>query len=121
MSNGTIRWFSLEKNFGFIMADEGGDIFVHGSAVTGGTTRGLSEGQRVTFEVEEAPRGKKAVNVTTTDEFREVPPSDRPRREGGGSRGGGGRGYGGGGSGSGGGGGGGRPERAPKQWSKRSW
>ncbi len=96
MPSGTVRWFSLERNYGFLINDDGGDIFVHGSAVTGGTTRTLSEGQRVTFDVEEAPRGNKAVNITTTDEMREVPPSDRPKREssGGGRRGGGG--YGGG-------------------------
>lgn len=60
MSSGTVKFFNTEKGFGFITPDEGGkDVFVHKS----GTRAALYEGDKVTFEVEQSPKGLNAVNV----------------------------------------------------------
>ena len=71
--DGTVRFFSTEKNFGFILADDGTDVFVHGSVVNGGGTP--KEGQRSTFTVEKGDKGLRANGVNLLDEFREVPAS----------------------------------------------
>lgn len=62
---GTVKWFSESKGYGFIEKDEGGDVFVHFSEIVGDGFRTLEEGQRVKFEVEEGPKGLKAKNVTS--------------------------------------------------------
>ncbi|MBK8227666.1 MAG: cold-shock protein [Flavobacteriales bacterium] len=60
MSSGTVKFFNTEKGFGFITPDEGGkDVFVHKT----GTRAQLYEGDKVTFEVEQSPKGANAVNV----------------------------------------------------------
>jgi CspA family cold shock protein len=64
MANGVVKWFSDKKGYGFIEQEEGGDIFVHFSAVNMDGFRTLSEGDRVTFEVEEGDRGPAAKNVS---------------------------------------------------------
>ncbi len=64
MANGVVKWFSDKKGYGFIEQEEGGDIFVHYSAVNMDGFRTLSEGDRVTFEVEEGDRGPAAKNVS---------------------------------------------------------
>ena len=64
MPAGTVKWFNESKGFGFIAQDNGGDdVFVHFSAIQGGGFRSLTEGQKVTFEIEKGDRGPKAVNV----------------------------------------------------------
>ena len=63
MAQGIVKWFSDKKGFGFIEMEEGGDIFVHHSAVNMPGFRTLSEGERVSFEVEEGQRGPAAKNV----------------------------------------------------------
>ena len=64
MPAGTVKWFNESKGFGFIAQDNGGDdVFVHFSAIQGGGFRSLSEGQKVTFDIEKGDRGPKAVNV----------------------------------------------------------
>jgi CspA family cold shock protein len=61
MASGTVKFFNNEKGFGFIVPDEGGkDIFVHKT----GTRDSLWEGDKVTYEVEETPKGSNAINVT---------------------------------------------------------
>ena len=52
MSEGTVKWFNEKKGFGFIQKDEGGDVFVHFSAIQGDGFKTLSENQRVSFDVE---------------------------------------------------------------------
>lgn len=63
MATGTVKWFTDSKGFGFITSDEGGDIFVHHSSIQGSGFKSLAEGDRVSFDVEQGPKGPKAVNV----------------------------------------------------------
>lgn len=64
MSNGTVKWFNAEKGYGFISQESGDDVFVHFSAIQGKGFKTLEEGESVSFEIEEGPRGKQASNVT---------------------------------------------------------
>lgn len=64
MANGTVKWFNESKGFGFITTEDGGDVFVHYSSIQGNGFKSLVEGDSVSFEVEEGPKGPKAVNVT---------------------------------------------------------
>ncbi len=64
MVTGTVKWFDESKGFGFITRQDGGkDVFVHQSAIAGTGFRTLTEGQQVTFEVEEGQKGPAARNV----------------------------------------------------------
>lgn len=63
MSQGTVKWFNAEKGFGFIEVENGEDVFVHFSAIQGSGYRSLEEGQRVTFDIVEGPKGLQAANV----------------------------------------------------------
>lgn len=64
MASGTVKWFNESKGFGFIAPDDGGnDVFVHFSAIQGSGFKTLSEGQKVTFEVQQGPKGLQASNV----------------------------------------------------------
>ncbi len=60
---GTVKWFNGNKGYGFIEPEEGDDVFVHYSAITGVGFRNLEEGQRVEFTVEQGPKGLQAANV----------------------------------------------------------
>lgn len=64
MASGTVKWFNDKKGFGFIENDDGGDVFVHHTSIQGSGFKSLSEGERVTFEVEQGDKGPNAVNVT---------------------------------------------------------
>ncbi|WP_374285725.1 cold-shock protein [Lactococcus sp.] len=64
MAQGTVKWFNATKGFGFITAEDGKDVFVHFSAINTDGFKTLDEGQKVTFDLEEGPRGPQAVNVT---------------------------------------------------------
>ena len=61
--DGKVKWFNAEKGFGFIERDGGEDVFVHFSAITGDGFKTLDEGQSVTFEIVDGPRGPQAANV----------------------------------------------------------
>jgi CspA family cold shock protein len=63
LAQGTVKWFSNEKGYGFIEREGGDDVFVHFSAITGEGYKSLTEGQRVEFEVVQGPKGAQAANV----------------------------------------------------------
>jgi CspA family cold shock protein len=65
MAQGTVKWFSEEKGYGFISPDEGDeDLFVHYSGIEGAGFRSLEEGEKVTYEVTQGRKGMQAENVS---------------------------------------------------------
>ncbi len=64
MATGTVKWFNESKGFGFISPSDGSkDVFVHFSAISSEGFRTLAEGQAVSFDVEDGPKGPQATNV----------------------------------------------------------
>jgi cold shock protein len=64
MTSGIVKWFNDSKGFGFIEQEDGPDVFVHHSAINATGFRSLKEGDRVSFEVEQGPKGPAAAKVT---------------------------------------------------------
>lgn len=60
---GKVKWFSKEKGYGFLEREDGGDVFVHFSAIQTEGFKSLNEGDRVEFEIVQGPRGPQAANV----------------------------------------------------------
>ena len=63
MSEGKVKWFNESKGFGFIEKNDGGDVFVHFSAIQAAGFKTLTEGQAVSFDVVQGPKGPSAENV----------------------------------------------------------
>ena len=63
MQQGTVKWFNDAKGFGFITQENGPDVFVHHTAIQAEGFRSLSEGQRVSFDIVQGPKGLQAANV----------------------------------------------------------
>jgi CspA family cold shock protein len=64
MATGTVKWFNADKGFGFITPDEQGkDLFVHHTGISGGGFKSLDEGSKVSYDAESGDKGPKAVNV----------------------------------------------------------
>jgi cold shock protein len=63
MINGTVKWFNDKKGFGFIEQENGPDVFVHHSGINASGFKSLREGDRVSFDIQQGPKGPSAVNV----------------------------------------------------------
>ncbi len=63
MPQGTVKWFNNKRGWGFIVKEDGEDIFVHYSAIKGDGFKSITEGQRVRFDIEESANGPAAANV----------------------------------------------------------
>ena len=63
MAKGTVKWFSNQKGYGFIVTDNGKDVFVHHTAIKGEGYKTLQEGQAVEFDIVQGPKGEQAANV----------------------------------------------------------
>ena len=63
MANGVVKWFNNSKGFGFITQENGEDVFVHFSAIQGDGFKSLAEGEAVSFDVVNGPKGLQAANV----------------------------------------------------------
>ncbi len=64
MATGTVKWFNDQKGFGFIEQEDGPDVFVHHTAINATGFRSLKEGERVSFDIQEGPKGPAAANVS---------------------------------------------------------
>ena len=65
MANGIVKWFNDSKGFGFIEQEDGSDVFVHFSEIKSDGFKSLSEGERVSFDIEQGQKGPAATNVIT--------------------------------------------------------
>ena len=63
MTQGTVKWFNDSKGFGFITGEDNSDVFVHHTSIMGNGFKSLAEGDNVSFDTEQGPKGPKAINV----------------------------------------------------------
>jgi CspA family cold shock protein len=67
MAIGTVKWFNESKGFGFIVRNDGGEVFVHYSAISGEGFKTLTPGQEVEFDLYDGPKGPQAMNVNRVE------------------------------------------------------
>jgi CspA family cold shock protein len=67
MADGTVKWFNDRKGYGFIEQEDGPDVFVHHSGINSTGFRSINEGDKVSFDIEQGPKGPCAVNVTVVN------------------------------------------------------
>jgi CspA family cold shock protein len=67
MANGVVKWFNVRKGYGFIEQEDGPDVFVHHTGIEGTGFKSVNEGDKVSFEIEDSPKGPCAVNVTVVN------------------------------------------------------
>lgn len=67
METGTVKWFDNKKGYGFLAREDGDDVFVHYTAISGDGYKSLTEGQKVEFEIVDGDKGKQAANVTISE------------------------------------------------------
>ena len=67
MADGTVKWFNDRKGYGFIEQEDGPDVFVHHSGINSTGFRSVNEGDKVTFDIEQGPKGPCAVNVSVVN------------------------------------------------------
>jgi len=65
LNKGTVKWFNAEKGFGFITSEEGKDIFAHFSEIKKDGFKTLEEGEEVTFDITQGPKGPQASNIVS--------------------------------------------------------
>jgi CspA family cold shock protein len=63
LAQGKVKWFNESKGYGFITTEKDGDVFVHYSNIQGNGFKTLTEGEAVSFDIEQGPKGPKAINV----------------------------------------------------------
>ncbi len=63
MAQGTVKWFNDTKGFGFVTSEDGSEAFVHHTCIQGNGFKSLSEGDKVSFDIEKGPKGPRAINV----------------------------------------------------------
>jgi len=63
MAQGTVKWFNDTKGFGFVTKEDGSEAFVHHTCIQGNGFKSLSEGDKVSFDIEKGPKGPRAINV----------------------------------------------------------
>ncbi len=66
--NGTVKWFNAEKGYGFITSEEGNDVFAHFSQIQKDGYKSMDEGNKVTFDVVNGPKGPQAENIVVIEE-----------------------------------------------------
>ncbi|MCU0558884.1 MAG: cold-shock protein [Desulfobacterales bacterium] len=66
MATGTVKWFNSAKGYGFIAQENGPDVFVHHSGINATGFKSLNEGDKVTFDIQQGPKGPSAVNVVVS-------------------------------------------------------
>lgn len=76
MATGRVKWFNDAKGYGFIEHDDGEDVFVHYSAISGEGYRTLTEGSVVEFDIQQDPKGPRAANVVVLEAAPAPPRSD---------------------------------------------
>lgn len=75
---GKVKWFDCKKGYGFVICEDGKEVFVHYTCIIAEGFRALSEGQTVEFEIEPVDRGEQAINVKVLNNKPQAPKAEAP-------------------------------------------